>query len=116
MVLGPQTILMGLGGVGIIGALFIFLPKIFGRSKKNKIIDMFKKGEEDKRLQDEVKDITKEQKVIVAQIKASETASKETKEIIKKKLQKAAVEIQQTLKEDSIAAIDEQIDDDWSDI
>ena len=31
----------------------------------------------------------------------------------KKKLQKAAIEIQETLKEDNISAIDSQIDDDW---
>ena len=113
MTLGPETILMGLGGVGVVGALFIFLPKLFGRSKKDKILDIFKKDEKQKRLQDEVKEITKEQKVIVAQIQASENASKETKEKIKKKLQKAAVEIQETLKEDSLSAIDTQIDDDW---
>jgi galactokinase/mevalonate kinase-like predicted kinase len=111
--MGPETILMGLGGVGLVGALFIFLPKLFGRSGKNKILDQFKKDEKQKRLQDEVKVISKEQKVIAAQIEASEHASEETKEKIKKKLQKAAVEIQETLKEDSLSAIDSQIDEDW---
>lgn len=113
MTLGPETILMGLGGVGIVGALFIFLPKLLGRSKKSKILDQFKKDEKQKRLQDEVVGITKEQKVIAAQVVASEHASEETKEKIKKKLQKAAVEIQETLKEDSLSAIDSQIDEDW---
>ncbi len=109
----PVTILYGLGAVGVVGALAIFLPSLFGRSKKNKLLDQFKKDEKQKRLQDEVKVISKEQKVIAAQIEASEHASEETKEKIKKKLQKAAVEIQETLKEDSLSAIDSQIDSDW---
>ena len=113
MTLGPETILMGLAGVGGIGALFIFLPKLLGRSKKSKILDQFKKDEKQKRLQDEVINITKEQQVIAKQIKVSEHASAETKEKIKKKLQKAAIEIQETLKEDNISAIDDQIDSDW---
>jgi 23S rRNA G2069 N7-methylase RlmK/C1962 C5-methylase RlmI len=110
---GPQTILMGLGGVGLIGVLAIYLPKLLGRSADSKLLDQFKKDETQKRLQDEIVGITKEQKVIAAQVKASETASKETKEKIKKKLQKAAIEIQETLKEDNISTIDSQIDDDW---
>ena len=113
MVLGAEHILMGLAGVGGIGALFIFLPKLLGRSKKSKILDQFKKDEKQKRLQDEVKEITKEQQVIAAQIKASEHASEATKAKVKKKLQKAAIEIQETLKEDNLSAIDTQIDDDW---
>jgi gas vesicle protein len=116
MDLGPQTILYGLGAVGIVGALALFLPKLFGRSNKSKILDTFKKDEKQKKLQDEVKNITKEQQVIAKQIEASEHASAETKEKIKKKLQKAAVEIQETLKQDSLSAIDEQIDDDWKDM
>jgi cell division septation protein DedD len=111
--MGPETILYGLGAVGIVGALAIFLPKLLGRSKKSKILDTFKKDELQKKLQDEVIETSKEQQVIAAQIKASENASEETKEKVKKKLQKAAVEIQETLKEDNLSAIDSQIDDDW---
>jgi galactokinase/mevalonate kinase-like predicted kinase len=84
-----------------------------GRSKKSKLLDQFKKDEKQKQLQEEVINITKEQKVIAAQLKASEHASEETKTKIKEKLQKAAVEIQETLKKDNLAAIDEQIDEDW---
>ena len=51
--------------------------------------------------------------MIAAQIEASEHASEETKTKIKEKLQKAAVEIQETLKEDNLSAIDSQIDEDW---
>ncbi len=114
--MGPETILYGLGAVGLVGALAIFLPKLLGRSKKGKLLDQFKKDEKQKKLQDEVLVITKEQKVIAAQIEASEHASEETKEKIKKKLQKAAVEIQETLKEDNLSAIDSQIDEDWKDM
>ena len=114
--MGPETILIGLGVAGVVGALAIFLPKLMGRSKKSKILDQFKKGEKQKQLQAEVKEITKEQEVIAAQIEASEHASEETKTKIKEKLQKAAVEIQATLKEDNLAAIDSQIDEDWKDL
>jgi len=114
--MGPETILLGLGGVAVVGALAIFLPKLMGRSKKNKILDQFKKDEKQKQLQAEVKEISKEQEVIAAQIKASEHASEETKAKVKKKLQKAAAEIQETLKEDNLAAIDSQIDEDWKDL
>ena len=111
--MGPETILIGLGGVAVVGVLAIFLPKLFGRSKKGKLLDQFKKDAKQKELQNEVKEITKEQKVIAAQIEASEHASEETKTKIKEKLQKAAVEIQETLKEDNLSAIDSQIDEDW---
>jgi len=111
--MGPETILIGLGTVGVVGALALFLPKLMGKSKKSKILDQFKKNEKQKQLQTEVKEITKEQKVIAAQIEASEHASEETKTKIKEKLQKAAVEIQETLKEDNLAAIDDQIEEDW---
>jgi galactokinase/mevalonate kinase-like predicted kinase len=114
--MGPQTILLGLGGVAAIGALALFLPKLMGKSKKDKLLDQFKKDAEQEKLQTEAKEISKEQQVIAAQIRASENASEETKTEIKKKLQKAAVEIQETLKKDNLAAIDEQIDEDWGNL
>lgn len=111
--MGPETVLYGLGGVAVVGALAIFLPKLMGRSKKSKLLDQFKKDAKQEKLQTEVKEITKEQKVIAAQVEASEHASEETKKVIQEKLQKAAVEIQETLKKDNLAAIDAQIDEDW---
>ena len=113
MALGPETILYGVGAVGLVGVLVIFLPKLLGRSKKSKLLDMFKKDQKQKELQAEVVEITKEQKVIADQLKVSEHASEETKEVIKKKLQKAAIEIQEVLKQDNLSAIDDQIDEDW---
>ena len=114
--MGPETILYGVGAVGVVGALAIFLPKLLGRSKKGKLLDQFKKDAKQKELQDEVENITKEQQVIAAQIKASENASEEAKQKTKEKLQKAAVEIQEILKEDNLSAIDDQIDEDWKGI
>ena len=111
--MGPETILYGVGAVGLVGVLALFLPRLMGRSKKSKILDMFKKDQKQKELQEEVVNITKEQKVIAQQLKVSEHASEETKEVIKKKLQKAAIEIQETLKQDNLSAIDDQIDEDW---
>jgi len=111
--MGPETILYGLGAVGVVGALALFLPKLLGKSKKDSILDTFKKDELQKKLQDEVIETTKEQQVIAAQIKASEHASEATKAKVKEKLQKAAVEIQATLKEDNLSAIDSEIDENW---
>ena len=87
-----------------------------GRSKKSKLLDEFKKDAKQEKLQAEVKEITREQEVLAVQIKASEHASEETKTKIKQKLQKVAVEIQETLKQDNLAAIDDQIDEDWKDL
>jgi hypothetical protein len=114
--MGPETILFGVGGVALVGVLAIFLPKLMGKSKKTKLLDQFKKDAKQEKLQTEVKEITKEQKIIVAQIEAAEHASEATKVKIKEKLQKAAVEIQATLKEDNLVAIDDQIDEDWKDL
>lgn len=114
--MGPETILYGVGAVGVVGALAIFLPKLLGRSKKSKLLDQFKKDEKQKQLQAEAENITKEQRVIAAQLKASEHASEETKKVITEKLQKATVEIQETLKKDNLAAIDAQIDEDWENL
>jgi len=114
--MGPETILYAVGGVGVLGALFIILPKLLGRSTEKKLLDKFNKEAVEQKLDTEIKEITKEQKVIEAQIKASENASEETKAKIQKKLQQTAVEIQKTLKEDNLAAIDEQIDKDWGDL
>jgi cell division septation protein DedD len=114
--MGPETILYGVGAVGLVGVLAIFLPKLLGKSNKEKLTDLIKKDEKQKELQQEVENITKEQKVIAEQLKASEHASEEAKIEIKKKLQKAAVEIQETLKKDNLSAIDKQIDEDWGNL
>ena len=114
--MGPEVILYGVGGAALVGALALFLPKLIGKSKKTKLLDEFKKDQKQKELQEEVVNITKEQKVIAEQLKASEHASEETKKEKTKKLQKAAVEIQETLKKDNLAAIDDQIDEDWKDL
>ena len=111
-----NIVFYGLGAVALAGGLALFLPKILGGSSKKKLLDMFKRKQKEKELQEEIKNITKEQQVIATQLKASENASEETKEVIKKKLQVAAVEIQKALKEDNLSVIDDQIDEDWGKI
>jgi len=115
--MGPANIVVyGLGGVAAAGIIAFLFSKVFGRSKKSKLLDMFNKDAKQKDLQQDIKIVTKEQEVIAAQVKASEHASEEARAKIKKKLQKAAVEIQKTLKEDNLSAIDAQIDEDWKDL
>ena len=111
--MGPEFILYGVGVAGLVGLATIFIPKIFGKSSKTKLLEKFQKDQKQKELENEVREITKEEKVITEQLKASEHASEETKKVIKKKLQKAAVEIQETLKQDNLSAIDDQIEEDW---
>lgn len=115
--MGPTTILMyGLGGTALVGIITMLLTKFTGRSKKKKLLDMFKKDKQQEDLQKEIKEVTKEQEVIKKQLQLADTASKETKQKIKKTLQKAAVEIQDTLKKEKISEIDAQIDSDWEDL
>jgi len=116
MALGPETILYGVGAVGLVGALALFLPKLLGKTKKGKLTDLINKENKEKQYQEEIKNISKEQKVIADQVKASEHASEKAKEEVKKKLQKAAVEIQEVLKNDNLSAIDDQIDEDWGNL
>jgi galactokinase/mevalonate kinase-like predicted kinase len=115
--MGPTTILMyGLGGTALVGIITMLLTKFSGRSKEKKLLDVFKKDKQQEILTTKIKEVSKEQEIIDKQLKASETSSKETKEKIKKTLQKAAVEIQNTLKQDKISEIDAQIDSDWEDL
>ena len=113
--MGPSTILYGVVAVAGFGIITLIISKFTGSSKKN-LLRVFKKDKKQEELQKEIVNITKEQKVIADQIKASEHASKETRKKITEKLQKAAVEIQETLKKDNLSEIDNQIDEDWKDL
>lgn len=108
--------LYGLGGVAVFGGIFLIIQKFLSRDPGKKLKDLLRKEKKQAVLEHDIKNITKEQQVIAAQVVAAEYASEETKKKIQDKLKKAAVEIQETLKQDGFAAIDDQIDEDWKNL
>lgn len=107
---------LGLGGTGLIGVIYWLLTKIMGKHPKSKLLDIFKKKVVEEQEQEKIKEITKEQEIIIKQIEVAETSSEETKKKVKEKIKKAAVEIQAILKEDKISEIEKQIQEEWDDI
>lgn len=107
---------LSLGGTGIIGVLYWLLTKIVGRDPKTKILDVFRSKVIEDREQKVIHKITKEQEIITKQIEIAETSSESTKQKVKEKIQEASKEIQVILKEDKIAEIDKQIEEEWEDI
>lgn len=111
-----SIVLFGVGATALVGIITLISSKMASKSSGTKLLDVFKKDQKQEELQTNIKEVSKEQEVIVKQIELSQTASEETKEKIKKKLQQTAVEIQKTLKEDKISEIDKQIDSDWENL
>ncbi len=104
----------GLGGVAVFGILTVVIQKIAGSSDIKSAIDSFKKGEKQKKLEESIEKFSKEERVILRQLKVSEYASAEAKTKIQEIVRKAAVEVQGVLKKDTIKEIDDEIEEDWS--
>jgi len=107
-----NILIYGLGSVGVFGLLYFILNKVINSDKKN-LLNIFKHEQKQVDIEEDIKTITKEQEVIVKQIKASEQASEKSKTEVKKVLRESAVKIQEILKKDTIEAIDKDIDLDW---
>jgi hypothetical protein len=103
----------GLGGVAVFGIVSIILQKLASGSKVADAIQLFKHKESQDQAIEKVKTFTKEQEVVNKQLHAAEAASDESKKRVQQIVQKAAVDVQQVLKADSIQKVDDQIDDDW---
>lgn len=108
--------IVGLGTVGVFGVIMLLLQKFVLKSGKQKDIEVAKHKGKQEQIQDQIGEITKEQEVLDKQIKMSEQASEESQEKVKIIAQKAAVQMNTILKEDSIAKIDSVIDDGWEDL
>jgi len=108
--------IFGLGSVALFGGLMLLLKRFMQKDSQEKNIEVAKHEGKQEQIQDQIVKITKEQEVLDKQIKMSETASEESKEKVKKIAQKAAVEMNSILKEDSIAKIDSVIDEEWENI
>jgi flagellar biosynthesis component FlhA len=106
-----KIVTFGLGGVALFGGLWLLIQKLTSgkSSDKRSVVHKIKQAVTQKKIEE----VTKEQEVIVKQLKQAEQASEDSKEKIKKIVRKAAVEMNTILKEDSIAKIDDNIDDDW---
>ena len=115
--MGPSSILTyGLGGVAVFGILAIVLQKLASGSSIKDAIEKFKKKEKQEALASAVEDLSKEQQVIVKQLKASEAVSEESKKKIEAIVKKTAVEVQALLKVDTIQQLDDEIQKDWEDL
>ena len=108
--------LLGLGGAGLIGAIFLLLTKFFGRSSKDKLTDIIKSNFLKTKEQENIESVTKEQEIIIKQIKVAEVSSEETREKVKTIVREASKDIQIILNNSTIADIDKQIKEDWEDI
>ena len=113
---GPAKIaIIGLGSVGVLGGLMLLIQKFTGKSKAD-ILKQFKHKVKQDRIQEDIKIVTKEQEILAKQVKMAEGAAAESQEKVKKIMQVASKKIAETLKEDSILKIDQQIDEDWNDL
>jgi len=108
--------ILSLGGAGLIGILTWLLTKFAGRSSGKKLLDIFKKKVTEDQEQEKIKEITKEQEIIVKQIEVAEMSSDTTKQKVKEVIKKASTDIQVILKEDKIIEIDKQINENWDDM
>lgn len=101
----------GLGGVALFGGIWLLIQKfVHGKSSdKKSIVHKIKQAV----LKEDLDNVTKEQKVITKQLKEAEKASEESKEKIKTIARKAAVEMNKVLKQESIAEIDNNIEEEW---
>jgi hypothetical protein len=113
---GPLKIAVyGLGGVGLAGGIMLLLQKFMSKDKKDYLKE-FKHETKQEKTQEKIKIVSKEQEVIAKQVKMAEGAAKESQEKVKKIMQVASKKIAETLKEDNILKIDQQIADDWGDL
>lgn len=113
---GPAKIgIIGLGSVGLVGAIMMLVQRFTGKGKKDIEKEIRHKIKQEQ-TQQKIKEVTKEQKILVKQVKMAEGAAAESQEKVKKIMQVASKKIAETLKEDNILKIDQQIDDDWGDL
>lgn len=112
---GPaQIAIFGLGGVALFGGAWFLIQKfISGKSsEKRSITHKIKQAV----LKEDLDSVSKEQKVISKQLKQAEKASVKSREEIKTIAREAAVKINKVLKQDSIAEIDDMIEDEWENL
>ena len=107
---------ISLGATALIGVITLLLTKIVGKSSKTKLFDIFKKKVTEDQEQEKIKEISKEQEIIINQIKLADKFSEETKKKVREKVREAAKDIQKILNQDTISTINKQIDEDWEDI
>ena len=111
---GPAKIaVFGLGGAAIFGGAMLLFRRF---TEKGGITRAALHKAFQSKKQEEIKEVTKKQEVLNKQLEMAEQASEDSKKRINEIAKKAAVEINQVLKEDSIAKIDEEIDKDWDDL
>ena len=108
---GVIKVILGFLGCGGLAGIIYYATTQFRKKPGELIKDLGQK-----RKQEKIIKITKKQEVIAKQIEVAEKASDESKKKVDKILKKAAVEVNQILKEDNLAKIDQTIEDEWEDL
>jgi len=108
--------IFGLGSVALFGGIMLLLKRFIQKDDQKKDIEVAKHEGKQEQIQDQIKEITKEQAVLVKQIEVSKKASQKSREKVEKIAQKAAVEMHKVLSHDDIVKTDKMIDDEWEDL
>jgi len=108
--------IFGLGSVALFGGIMLLLKKFIQKDPQQKSIEVAKHEGKQEQLQDQIEDITKEQKILNMQFKMSKNASKESKEKVRKISKKAAIAINNVLKSEKIMHTDKVVDEEWKNL
>ena len=111
-----QIGIFGLGSVGLVSLLMFVMQKLTHPKRDSNIEKETKHTVKQEKLKDKLKINTEEQKKLVTTLNKAESAAETSKKKIKKIVEKATIEIEETLKHDSIVNIDKEIDNDWSNL
>ncbi len=105
-----STILLyGLGSVAVVGILMLLIGKFAGRRKS--LFSIFKKKQ--KVHTEEIKEIHASQAQVWVRIKNADKVSVETKREIQEKVVKANKEVDEILKEESMANLSNTLNEEW---
>jgi len=110
---GVLKVLLGFAGCGFLGFVAFKLTSV--TDKKMAIFDALKQFTDKQKIEN-IEKTEEKQKVISVNVENKEKLAETTKTKIKEIEKKAAKEITEVLKEDSIAKIHKSIDSDWEDI
>lgn len=113
----PIFLLKALGPVALFGGLaWLFRDKLLGANKTgmfSNIFDFMKRKEERAKDEAVIKSLEQEQAVVVANIHNQEKLSVEQQQKIRDAVDKASIEIQQTLSETDKTKIVANVDKNW---
>lgn len=108
-----KIIAFGLGGTAVFSGALLLIHKWLGRKSAQKEAEH---KVSQAVTEEKINEATEEQKVITKKLQQAETASEESKKKVKDIARKAAIQMHNILKQDSIAKIDDEIGSDWGNL